>query len=275
MKSVIHTQWVQVPRKAMNCITHPPLARIDGQDINLATLDSAVAAAIGCAREHRGFRLFTLNLDHLVKRRDDAAFRRAYELADFVTADGAPVAVLARRQGARLKRTTGADLVEPLCAAAAREGIPLAFFGSNLETLETSARHLRARYPRLNIVHCEAPPYGFNPTSAAAEEAARRIAESGARIVFVALGAPKQELFAAHMADKTPELGFICIGAALDFIAGTQMRAPLAFQKTGMEWLWRLATNPARMARRYALCALMLRDLLRQKTGGSSGVAQT
>ncbi|MCU0819613.1 MAG: WecB/TagA/CpsF family glycosyltransferase [Beijerinckiaceae bacterium] len=274
MKSVIHADWTKVQRLTMNCITHPPLARIDGQDINLATLDAAVDAAIGRAREHRGFRLFTLNLDHLVKRRDDTAFRRAYELADFVSADGAPVAVLARRQGAPLERTTGADLVEPLCAAAAREGIPIAFFGATTDTLEISAKNLCARYPGLKIVYCEAPPFGFNPTSAAAEEAGRRIAESGARMVFVALGAPKQELFAAHMADKTPALGFICIGAALDFIAGTQSRAPLVFQKTGLEWLWRLATNPGRMARRYALCALMLHKLLRENSRGRSGVAQ-
>lgn len=258
----------------MNCITHPPLARIDGQDINLATLDAAVDAAIGRAKEQRGFRLFTLNLDHLVKRRDDAAFRNAYEQADFVTADGAPVAVLARRQGAAVQRTTGADLVEPLCAAAARDGLPIALFGSNMETLERSAQRLQARFPRLIIAHCEAPPYGFDPTSAAAEDAARRMADSGARIVFVALGAPKQELFSAHMADKTPGLGFVCIGAALDFIAGTQTRAPMIFQRTGMEWLWRLATNPSRMARRYALCALMLRELLRQKSPGGPGIAQ-
>ncbi len=254
----------------MSRITHPPLARIGGQDINLPTLDSAVDAVISRAKESRGFRLFTLNLDHLVKLRDDAAFRRAYERADFITADGAPIAVLARRQGANLERTTGADLVEPLCARAARDGIPIGFFGSNSETLEASAARLVARYPGLTIAHREAPPYGFDPTSPAAEDAMRRMEEAGARIVFVALGAPKQELLAAHMAERFPGLGFICIGAALDFIAGTQVRAPVVFQKTGMEWLWRLLTNPKRMARRYALCALMLGELLRQKPPGRS-----
>lgn len=258
----------------MNCIDHPPLARMDGQAINLATLDAAVDAAIGRARENRGFRLFTLNLDHLVKRRDDSAFREAYERADFVTADGAPVAVLARRQGARIKRTTGADLVEPLCAAAAREGVAVALFGSNRQTLQTSAGRLKARHPRLQIVHCEAPPDGFDPTSPAAEDAARRIADSGARIVFVALGAPKQELFAAHMAEQAPGLGFVCIGAALDFIAGTQSRAPLVMRGIGLEWCWRLMTNPTRMARRYARCALMLRELLRQQPPGRPDIAR-
>lgn len=242
----------------MHSITHPPLAEVDGQMINIATLEQAVEAALGRATEKRGFRLFTLNLDHLVKRRHDAAFRAAYQDADFVSADGAPVAVLARRQGADVERTTGADLIAPLCREAATRGIPLAFFGSNIETLETTARSLRQRFPGLNISHLEAPPYGFDPESPEAEAAARRISESGARIVLVALGAPKQEFFASHMAHIAPDLGFICIGAALDFIAGTQARAPLFFQKTGLEWVWRLAGNPMRMAKRYWLCALVL-----------------
>lgn len=242
----------------------PELARVDGQMINLPTLDAAVKAAISHAAAGDGFRLFTLNLDHVVKRRDDVTFRAAYERAEFVSADGAPVAVLARRQAGEIERTTGADLVIPLCAAAAKAGVPIALFGSNDETLETTSRELTARFPSLVIAHREAPPYGFDPQSSAAIAAARRIEASGARIVFVALGAPKQELFAAKMAEITPGLGFVCIGAALDFIAGTQERAPALFQSTGLEWLWRLGTNPKRMAKRYWLCALVLVSLLTQ-----------
>jgi exopolysaccharide biosynthesis WecB/TagA/CpsF family protein len=259
----------------MYSITHPPLAEVDGQMINIATLDQAVEAALGRATEKRGFRLFTLNLDHLVKRRHDPAFSAAYEQADFVSADGAPVAVLARRQGAEVERTTGADLVEPLCREAARRAIPLAFFGSNRETLEKTAQSLRQRFPGLIISHLEAPPYGFDPASADAEAAAHRLAQSGARIVLVALGAPKQELFASHMARIVPDLGFICIGAALDFIAGTQARAPLVFQKTGLEWVWRLTTNPIRMARRYWLCTLVLIRIVTARAYGRHPLVRT
>ncbi|HRE20450.1 MAG TPA: WecB/TagA/CpsF family glycosyltransferase, partial [Rhabdaerophilum sp.] len=124
----------------------------------------------------------------------DASFRKAYDRAELVSADGAPVAALARRQAEQIERTTGADLVMPLCAAGARACIPIALFGSNDQTLETSARELKARFPSLIIAHKESPPYGFDPQSNAAIAAARRIEASGARIVFVALGAPKQEL---------------------------------------------------------------------------------
>ena len=250
----------------MNDGIFPVLARIDGQGVNVATIDQAIDAVTHYAGHGRGFRLFTLNLDHLVKRRDNAAFRAAYAGADLVTADGAPVAFLARRQDGTIARTTGADLVRPLCRAAGRRGIPVALFGSTEATLAASAAALLRENPGLRIVHREAPPFGFDPTSPAAATAASRMAAAGAKLVFVALGAPKQELFAAHVAAIAPHLGFICIGAGLDFIAGSQVRAPGIVQRVGMEWFWRLATNPSRLARRYAACAAILFSLVIART---------
>lgn len=249
---------------------YPALARIDGQAINIASLDIAVRATIERSRAGLGFRFFTLNLDHLVKRRENAAFRSAYEAAEFVTADGMPVMVLARRQGASvIRRTTGADLVAPLCRAAAVAGIPVAFFGSDAATLERARAVLTAASPALQIAHVEAPPFGFDPHSAEADAAAERIARSGARIVLVALGAPKQELFSMHASLQHPKLGFVCVGAALDFLAGTQTRAPTFFQNTGLEWLWRLAGNPGRLSQRYAKCVAMLAALLATPSKGT------
>src|ERR1700722_12309323 len=108
---------------------------IDGQAINIATQTELIDKIVDRAKSRRGFTLFTMNLDHLVKRRADAAFRSAYKRATFVTADGAPIVALARRAHARLERTTGADLVLPLCAAAARQGFPVYFYGSTRESL--------------------------------------------------------------------------------------------------------------------------------------------
>lgn len=238
------------------------LAEIDGQFINVASLRDAVALPIAFARAGEGFTFFTLNLDHIVKRRDEPEFRDAYARATFVSADGAPVAFLARRADRRIQRTTGADLVVPLAVAAARNGIPLGLFGTRHDVLTASAQHLRKVAPGLVIAAMEAPPMGFDPTSRAAEQACQRLTQAGARIILVALGAPKQEFFAAHMQAQFPGLGFVAIGAALDFIAGTQVRAPEIFQRLGLEWFWRLSTNPGRMARRYGLCARVMVDLL-------------
>lgn len=239
-----------------------PLAVIDGQPINVATLADAVRLAADSAGRRVGFTLFTLNLDHLVKRRADPDFSRSYRNATFVTADGWPIAWLARRQGAHaVERATGADLVEPLCAEAARRGIAVHFFGSSEATLTKAAQALTQRYPGLVVAGMEAPPMGFDPRSLSAEQAADRIAASGAGLCFVAFGAPKQEIFAERMARRHGGVGFVCIGAALDFIAGEKARAPALAQRLGMEWAWRLLSEPRRMFMRYARCAAVFADV--------------
>jgi exopolysaccharide biosynthesis WecB/TagA/CpsF family protein len=233
-----------------------PLALVDGQAVNTPTLAKAVTAAMTRVQAGRPFTLFTLNLDHLVKRRTDAAFRAAYARADIVTADGQPVVTLMRRQGAALERTTGADLVMPLCAAAEAAGVPVCFYGATPESLEAAAARLKRWYPRLDVRGCESPPMGFDPLGEDAAAAGRRIAASGARICFVALGAPKQELFADRLAalhrKEGQAVGYVCIGAALDFISGRQRRAPALFRRTGLEWAFRLCSNPMRLGARYA-----------------------
>lgn len=239
----------------------PAIALIDSQPINIATQSELLDKIMNRVKSGFGFTLFTLNMDHLVKRRDDARFRDAYRRATFVTADGAPVVALARRQGAKLERTTGADLLVPLCAAAERDGVPVYFFGSSEEALAKASAKLRKMYPALDIRGLVSPPMGFDPTSPRADRYGQRIRLSGAKLCFVLLGAPKQELFSDRMMQICPEVGFLCVGAALDFVAGEQKRAPSLLQKTGLEWAWRLATNPRRLLVRYAKCAALLADL--------------
>ncbi len=229
--------------------------------INLATMAQTVNRLVDDASNGKGFTVFTLNLDHLVKLRVDKAFRAAYLRAKYVTADGWPIVWLARNKGAVLERTTGADLVNPLCEQAAKRGISVYFFGSNMSALQAAASDLTARYPALQIVGMDAPDYGFDPASRAADEAIERIALSGAGLCFLALGAPKQELFADRAFDQCPYVGYLCIGAALDFLAGHQQRAPRWMQKTGTEWLYRLATNPRRLTGRYARSALVFAEM--------------
>jgi exopolysaccharide biosynthesis WecB/TagA/CpsF family protein len=238
-----------------------PLAIVDGQPIHVADMSGLVSTTIARLKRGQGFTLYTFNMDHLVKRRVDPLFRSAYSRATYVTADGAPVVWLARRAGAKVERTTGADLLRPMCAAAAETGLPVAFFGSNQASLATAAGQLTRDYPRLNISYFESPPQGFDPFSEAAEAAMARIAHSGARLCFVALGAPKQELFSDRMRVDYPSVGFFGIGAALDFVSGQQTRAPQFMRSRGLEWAWRLATNPLRLAPRYFACARALADV--------------
>jgi exopolysaccharide biosynthesis WecB/TagA/CpsF family protein len=245
--------------------TYSPLALVDNCAINVQRMKDCVEKVVAAAKDERSFTLFTLNLDHLVKLRQDATFREAYARASFVSADGAPVVRLARRGGADVERTTGADLILPLAEAAARERLPVFLFGATARSLSVAAQRLRERFPALEIAGMEAPPMGFDPTGTAAADAADRIAASGARLVLVALGAPKQELFADFAARRHEGLGLLCIGAAVDFISGEQTRAPKVFQAVGLEWLWRMLSDPRRLALRYWRCARLLAELaLRQ-----------
>ncbi len=242
----------------------PPktIATIDGWPVNVADLVEAVTAIVQSAKQRESFSVFTLNLDHLDKLRRSSRFREAYAKARYITADGAPIALLAARQGARVTRATGADLIAPLALAAAQHAVPVYLYGTTADVLANGAAHLTKLVGcDLRIAGAESPPQGFDPEGAEADAALDRIATSGAGLCLVALGAPKQELFAARAVERNIKVGFVCIGAGLDFLAGAQTRAPAFMQRYGMEWAWRLATNPRRLATRYARCALVLAEI--------------
>jgi exopolysaccharide biosynthesis WecB/TagA/CpsF family protein len=241
---------------------------IEGVTINC---DALIPTAQRISRDcdtGTSFSVFTLNLDHLVKLRRSAAFRAAYRKARYVTADGFPIVLAGRLKGAEVSRVTGSDLIVPLCAAAAHADQPVYLFGSSFESLAGAARTLKSHVPELEIVGASAPEANFEPTSERAASYARQIAESGAKICFVALGAPKQELFSVSAQGQTTGIAFVCIGAGLDFLSGIQKRAPRWAQAIGGEWLWRLASDPARFGRRYLDCLLVLPSLVWQALGG-------
>lgn len=247
----------------MASVTTPLLATVDGQGINCPNLVAAVTAIIDRAKRADAFTVFTLNLDHLVKLRRNSAFRRAYDNAGIVTADGAPIAWLARFQDAKVERTTGADLLVPLVEAAAEARLPVFLFGTSADVMARAGQDLAARTDgHLDIAGTLAPSAAFDPEGPEADAAIARIEKSGARLAFVALGAPKQELFAERARAQGIQCGFVCVGAALDFLAGAQIRAPETLRNGGLEWLWRLASNPRRFVRRYAECAGLMLELM-------------
>lgn len=205
-----------------------------------------------------GFALATINLDHLVKLRRDPAFAAAYAAQDLVVADGNPVVWLSRLARRPVALVPGSEMVEPLARAAAQAGVPVALVGATPQALAAAAGVLRARVPGLVVAAQIAPPMGFDPDSPDAARVLAQVGASGARLVLLALGAPRQERLAARGRAMLPQVGFASIGAGLDFLAGTQVRAPAWVRAIAMEWLWRMLSNPRRLARRYAECALIL-----------------
>lgn len=215
-------------------------------------------------QQRRGFSVATLNLDHVVKLQSDAEFRKAYAAHTHVTADGNPIVWLSRLAGRDVALIPGSEMIEPLVEMAAQDKVQIAFFGATQASLEAASEALKARYKTVEVALCLAPPMGFDPDGAAAEDAIERIRASGAGLVFLALGAPKQERFAARAQAALPDMGFLSIGAGLDFISGAQQRAPRWVRAIAAEWLWRLLGNPLRLARRYGACIAILPRLTLQ-----------
>jgi len=240
----------------------PANLTVDGISINVPSIPAAVDSIMSAAEHGDNFSVCTLNLDHVVQLQNLPDFRAAYRRARFVTADGFPIVVLGRLLGASIERTTGADLVEPVCREAGKKQLPVFLLGSNEQTLAKTAERLSARFKGLRIAGCYAPGPNFEPYSEDADIAVERIRASGAKLCFVALGAPRQELFAARCLDELDGTGMLCVGAALEFIAGTQTRAPSITQKTGLEWAWRMLSEPRRLGPRYARCMAAVPQLL-------------
>lgn len=238
-------------------------AAAGGGPVRVTTPSAAalLADAEACLAGGRGFALATINLDHLTKLRRDPHFADAYRRQTFVVADGNPIVWLSKLARRPVRLVPGSELVEPLVALAARTGAPLAMLGSTEDALAAAAAKLRSAHPGLEIAALISPPFGFDPEGEAADACLAQVAASGARLCLIALGAPKQEILAARGLDKVPGCGFASVGAGVDFIAGTQKRAPRWVQAVAMEWLWRLLSNPRRLMRRYGACAALLPQL--------------
>lgn len=226
------------------------------------------AALLGRVREkladRRGFALATLNLDHLVKLHRSPEFRQAYAAQDMVCADGNPIVWLSRLAGRPVDLVPGSTMVVPLCRIAAQCGAKVALFGSTPAALEAAAIRLRQEVPGLIVSHQIAPPMGFDVQGEEAAHQLIQMEQDGVGLCLLALGAPKQEMLAARGRKLAPGVGFASVGAGLDFLAGTQNRAPEWVQKIAMEWAWRMLSQPRRLVPRYLACASLLpSELLR------------
>lgn len=256
-------KWSQWAISSMTAASTPFRMRMHAREIavNMPARETLLNGIRERLLNGTGFALATVNLDHMVKLKNNAEFGEAYAAHDFVVADGNPVVWLSRLAGNPVDLVPGADLVEPLANLAAETNTPVALLGSSQKALDLAAGNLTALIPGLRIVARLAPSNPFDPVGPEADEMIEALAASGARLTFVALGAPKQEVFAARALERVGYMGFASIGAGLDFIAGRQRRAPIWMQRAALEWLWRVAGNPRRLALRYARCAMIMPQL--------------
>jgi N-acetylglucosaminyldiphosphoundecaprenol N-acetyl-beta-D-mannosaminyltransferase len=193
----------------------------------------------------------TVNLDHLAIARRDAAFMSSLNHADLALADGVGVLLLSSWAGRKLPaRVAGSDLTAWLV----RGGLPaisLYLLGSTWDVLQ-SVRAEAARYG-VRVVGASAPARSAVESEEGSAELADHVRRSGADVLLVALGAPRQEKWIEAWRDHLGVSVAIGVGGSLDFIAGRQKRAPVGFQRLGLEWMYRMLTQPGRLARRYLL----------------------
>lgn len=229
----------------------PPLRRrILQAVVDSVSPDEARRRVLAWARRRESRSVVCANVHVVTEAVAESAFARLLERADLVTPDGWPVAWLMRQlYGEAQARVSGPELMWSLLAECGALGIPVFLYGSTENTLQKLVAEIRRAFPALTIAGAESPPFG-PMTGPDLRAAAQRIAASGAGIVFVGLGCPRQERWIALQRGRIPAV-MLGVGAAFDFHAGTLARAPRWMRESGLEWLYRLLREPTRLWRRY------------------------
>jgi N-acetylglucosaminyldiphosphoundecaprenol N-acetyl-beta-D-mannosaminyltransferase len=181
---------------------------------------------------------------------DDPDFQSIVNQADRVTPDGVPLVWALRWLGVPgAQRVYGPTLLPHVCSLAAQRGLSVGFYGGSPEVVDEMVRRLTERNPQLDVAFRHAPP--FRPlTPEEDERVIEEIRASGTQILFVGLGCPKQERWIARHSPSLPCV-MVGVGAAFDFLAGAKRQAAPWIQRAGLEWLFRLATEPRRLWHRY------------------------
>lgn len=231
----------------------PPLLHtgvVLGFSVAVGTPDDVVEAIIGWAENAgRGY-VCVANVHMLVTARLRTDLKAILRRADLVTSDGMPLVWALRRNGFRnAERVHGLDLMLRVCKAAEERTLGVYFFGSNNGVLRRLDRKLSASFPGLNIVGFESPSM-LREKPLVDPLVVERLRRSGANVIFVGLGCPKQEYWMAAYAPYLDAV-LIGVGAAFDFVAGDKPRAPKWMQDHGLEWFFRLMTEPRRLWKRY------------------------
>jgi exopolysaccharide biosynthesis WecB/TagA/CpsF family protein len=235
-----------------------------GVHVSATDYDEAARCIIAAARRREGAAVTHMAVHALVTAASDPSYRARVNRFQIIAPDGQPVRwALNHFAGTDLRdRVYGPELMLRLCRRAAEVGICVYLYGSTSEVVHRLRDNLEGRFPHLRVVGCE--PSVFRAMTPEEDEAfVRRVNDSGAGLLFLGLGCPLQEMFAAeHRCDIRAVQ--VCVGAAFDFHAGNKAMAPAWMQKRGLEWLFRLSHEPGRLWRRYLVtnttfCLMFLR----------------
>lgn len=242
-----------------------------GSRVDALSWEQALGRIVRWAQAGSSRTICLCNVHSLVTARHDPLLSQALESADINSPDGAPLAWLMRRRGwPEQQRLSGPDMMWKVLHEAERLGLPVFLLGGAPATLERLLKVLQATFPALQLAGALSPP--FRSLSRDEEQSITdTVNASGARILLVGLGCPKQEKWMAAQRGQIQAV-MLGVGAAFDYHAGVVRRAPPAWQRAGFEWLYRLAQEPARLASRYLVTnALFLLSLPRELWRRPSG----
>ena len=221
-----------------------------GCRLDLVNARQAASRILALARQSAGAQIVTLGTEMVVLAQKDERFRSIVNASALSLCDTIGLLAVARRRGAALReRVTGVELTERLCALAAKEDVPVYFLGGSDGVAADAAAILEVRFPGLRVA---GTGHGFFSEDETPNVVAA-IAQSGAKLLFVGMGSPRQELWLASHLRETGCGAGIGVGGSLDVLGGRVERAPHIFRRYGLEWLYRLAKEPHRWRRQLAL----------------------
>ena len=196
----------------------------------------------------------TPNAQHIVIFQNDPEFQKIYNRALLSVPDGVPLLWAAKLMNNPLNgRVNGTDLVEELCAVSAKEQFKIFFLGGRPQAANRAAQIMSSRYPQLKVIDTYCPPCNFENNKAEIQKIEETIKTAAPDILFVGLGAPKQEKWIADFYQKLDVPISIGIGGSFELISGMVNRAPKWMQQAGLEWLFRLLLEPRRLGKRYLI----------------------
>ena len=241
--------------------------RLFGVEIDLYSMSETVDMIMQWLRQPENACKFvvTPNVDHIVKVQTDVGLQAAYQQAALVVTDGKPVVWAAGLLGVSIPGTVpGSDLVPAIfdAAQANKTSIKVFLLGAMPGVADRAKANILEKWPVVNVVGTLSPDFGFDTKQIESQAICEIVNNSGAELLVLGLGAPKQELwvtqYAAHIKVKVA----LCVGATIDFLAGEKARAPMWMRKIGLEWLHRMLSEPKRLAKRYFIDAIVFPKLI-------------
>lgn len=228
--------------------------KVLGYDVDLLTFEEAIKVVLKRIEEKQGMQIVTINPEMIELANKSKAFSSILKKADMVVPDGSGIKLALKLQGIKQEQIPGIDLAHELINSCEMFNYPIALIGAKENVIQTTVKRLKSEFEGIDICYYKNGYF----TSTKEDEIIKALADSEPKLVLVALGAPKQEIFISKCRKLMPESVFIGVGGSFDVWAGEVERAPEFFRIMGCEWLYRTYKQPERIKRIYKTLPMFL-----------------